>query len=116
MNIIYTLIVIVSLYFLGTGISSVIAPIIIIPGNLIGMGLLYIGLTLKWVNIDRIKETGDYLLKHMSLFFIPFGVSVVSYYDLIKMDLISILLIVVVSTVVAMLVTAKVIDKAMEGR
>jgi len=116
MNIIYTLVVICSLYFIGTGISSVIEPIIIIPGNLIGMGLLYLALTFKWVNMDRIKNTGDFLLKHMSLFFIPFGVSIVSYYALIKNDLLSIIIIVVLSTVISMIVTAKVIDKLLERR
>lgn len=109
-QVIVTLLMIVGIYFVGEGISGLIASVIVIPGNLIGMGILYILLTLKIVKLGFIKTAGDYLLKHMSLFFIPFGVSILLYFDLIKDQLLQITLIVIVSTVGSILITAKVVD------
>lgn len=111
-----TLLMIVSIYFVGNGISEWLSTIIIIPGNLIGMGILYLLLSLKIVTLDFIKTAGDFLLKHMSLFFIPFGVSILLYFDLIKDQLLQITLIVVVSTVGTMLITAKVVDWLVKRR
>ncbi len=116
MQIVVTLLMIISIYFVGNEISQLIESVIVIPGNLIGMGILYILLSLGWVKLDFIKRTGDYLLKHMSLFFIPFGVSILSYFDLIKKELLPILIIVIVSTVISMWITAKVIDVFVKRR
>jgi len=103
------------IYFTGNLLSGLIGSVIVIPGNLIGMGILYLLLTIKLVKLDRIKATGDYLLKHMSLFFIPFGVSILKYFDLIKMDVIPLVFIVIVTTTIAMLVSAKVVDLMVKG-
>lgn len=115
-QVIMTLLMIVGIYFVGNGISGMISSIIVIPGNLIGMGILYILLSLKIVKLTFIKKAGDYLLKHMSLFFIPFGVSILLYFDLIKDQLFQIALIVIVSTVGAMLMAAKVVDWLVKRR
>ena len=110
-NVIVTLIMIVSIYLVGNTISDLISHFILIPGNLIGMGILYVLLSLKLVTVDYIKTAGDYLLKHMSLFFIPFGVSILLYFDLIKDQFVAISIITLVSTVFSMWLAAKVVDK-----
>ncbi|MCH4886087.1 CidA/LrgA family protein [Acidaminobacter sp. JC074] len=110
-NVIVTLIMVVSIYLVGGIISDLISSFIVIPGNLIGMGILYILLSLKIVTVDYIKTAGDYLLKHMSLFFIPFGVSILLYFELIKDEIIAISVITLVSTAFSMWLAAKVVDK-----
>lgn len=109
-NVIYTLALIIAIYFTGNTLSQLLSSFIVIPGNLIGMGILYLLLSSKLVKLNRIKETGDYLLKHMSLFFIPFGVSILKYFDLIKMDILPLLLVVIITTSLAMLISAKIVD------
>lgn len=106
----FTIGLIVIIYYIGTLISQLLSSIIAIPGNLIGMGILYLLLVFKIIKLDTIKETGDYLLKHMSLFFIPFGVSLLVSFDLIRDDLFAIVSIVVITTMITMWLTAKMID------
>jgi len=112
---IQTIITISVIYFTGNLFSDFIEPIIVIPGNLIGMGILYILLSLKLIKLDHISQTGDFLLKHMSLFFVPFGVSILKYFDLIKMDIIPLVIIVVITTSISMLLSAKVVDLFVKG-
>ncbi|MBI9011305.1 MAG: CidA/LrgA family protein [Clostridiales bacterium] len=114
-RVIQTIITISVIYFTGNRLSDFIESVIVIPGNLIGMGILYILLSLELVKLDHIKQTGDFLLKHMSLFFVPFGVSILKYFDLIKMDILPLVMIVVITTSVSMLLSAKVVDLFAKG-
>ncbi len=54
------------------------------PGSLLGMLLLFSALLFKWVRIEEIKLVSEFLLKHMALFFIPAGVSVMASFALIE--------------------------------
>lgn len=105
-----TIILVVAIYYLGNICSDLISPFIVIPGNLIGMGILYVLLSTKIVKLSFIEKTGSFFLKHMSLFFVPFGVSIIASYDLIKEDILSLILTIFLSTLVSMWLTAKVID------
>lgn len=115
LRVIQTIITISVIYFTGNRLSDLIEPIIVIPGNLIGMGILYILLLLKLIKLDHIKQTGEFLLKHMSLFFVPFGVSILKYFDLIKMDILPLIIIIVITTSLSMLLSAKVVDRFVKG-
>jgi holin-like protein len=53
-----------------------------LPGNLIGMVLLFLLLTAKIIPLHWVKEGSSILLKHLSLFFIPIAVGLMSYGDL----------------------------------
>jgi len=111
LNVIGTILLVVSIYLVGNTLSDWLSVFIVIPGNLIGMGILYILLSLKIVTVNFIKTAGDYLLKHMSMFFIPFGVSILLYFDLIKNQLVAISVITVISTAFSMWLSAKVVDR-----
>ena len=115
-NIVYTLVAMFIMYFFGSFISQLLSTFIIIPGNIIGMGLLYLSLELKLVQFHRIKATGDFLLKHLSLFFIPFGVSIMKYYHLLKGNTIYFIIILLVSTVAALTLSALVVEKVTGGK
>ena len=69
------------------------------PGSIIGMVLLFLALSLKLLKIEDIKQVSDFFLKHMSLFFIPAGVSMMSSFELIEAYLVTIVLVLTFSTI-----------------
>ena len=101
-NTIYTAVVVAGIYWLGLQLEHLIANFIVLPGNIIGMGILFILLQFGVVNFERMVSVGEFVLSHLSLFFIPFGVSIIKYYPLIKDHFFSVLAVLFFSTVVAM--------------
>lgn len=79
-----------------------------IPGNVIGMGLLLAALSLGWVKVQWIQEAAELLLAHLALFFVPAGVGVMVYFDLISAEWLPIVTAMVLSTFVVMAVTGRV--------
>ena len=55
---------------------------------------------------ESLKETNDFLMENMALFFIPAGVGIVQYYDIMKNAVWQIVVICIVSTFVTFAVTA----------
>ncbi|AMV72614.1 CidA/LrgA family protein [Desulfuromonas carbonis] len=76
-----------------------------IPGNVLGMGLLLIGLLLGWIEEGSIRDAAELLLSHMALLFVPAGVGVMVYFDLLRREWLAIIVALVVSTFVVMAVT-----------
>ena len=74
------------------------------PASVIGMILLFILLCVHILKVDHIREKSDFLLENMAFFFIPAGVSIINYFDVLKNWVVQ--LICVVSTVVTFAVTA----------
>jgi holin-like protein len=82
-----------------------------IPGNVLGMGLLLLGLLTNVVDIKWFEEAADILLSNMALFFVPAGVGVMVYGNLIASEWIPISVATVMSTFVVMAVTGKLAQK-----
>ena len=78
-----------------------------IPGNVLGMGLLLFGLMLGLVDIKWFEEAAEMLLSNMALFFVPAGVGVMVYSDLIAAEWLPITVATILSTFVVMAVTGK---------
>lgn len=76
-----------------------------IPGNVIGMGLILIALGVGVVRLEWVEAASDLLLDHLALFFVPAGVGVMLYFDLIRKEWLPITVATVVSTFVVMAVT-----------
>ena len=55
-----------------------------LPASIVGMLLLTILLMTKWVKVEDLKGLGDFFNAHMSFFFVPAGVSVMLYLDVIE--------------------------------
>ena len=85
------------IYFLGEALSMMLP--FYFPGSIIGMMLLFIALLLKWIKIEDIKQVSDFFLKHMALFFIPAGVSVMNSFSLIEAYIIPISLTLILSCI-----------------
>ena len=81
-----------------------------LPGNLIGMFLLLTLLFTGIVKETHIQEGTDMLLKYMSFFFIPAGVGLLAHLDLIKTTWLSWLITLLLSTIIILVTTAKLVD------
>ncbi len=76
-----------------------------IPGNVLGMGLLLLALVGGVVRVEWVREAADLLLSHLALFFVPAGVGVMAYFDLIGKEWLPIVTATFLSTFVVMAVT-----------
>lgn len=99
--------------FLFLGLGELIYHLFDIPisGNVLGMLLIFIALKLKVIKLETVKPASDQLLKYMVLFFIPYGVGLMSYFDFIQSYWIILSVAAVFSTLMTLYVTALVQQK-----
>ena len=76
------------------------------PASVIGMIFLLICLLTGMLKIEHIQEKSDFLLGNMAFFFVPAGVSIMNYFDILKSSAVQLLIICIVSTVITFAVTA----------
>lgn len=86
-----------------------------IPGSIVGMLVLFISLQLKLVPLQWVKPTSDLLLKYLALFFVPFGVGLMEYFNLIKNNLMGMLVAIFLSTLFTLWITAWIFKKFKKG-
>ncbi len=98
------------IYIAGNFVSGLIAHVIVIPGNIIGMIILLALLTSNILKLSMIEELGNFLLKYMGFFFVPLTVGLTQSYKFIQNSVIQILIILIVSCILVMFVSAKVTD------
>ncbi len=79
------------------------------PGPVIGMLLLLLSLGAKPVN-DSVAAVADFLLAHLSLLFVPVGVGVMTHLGLFGQYGFRLILVIVVSTLVGLGVSALVLQ------
>lgn len=77
-----------------------------IPATVIGLILLFVCLLTGILKIEHIKEKSDFLLGNMAFFFVPAGVGIINYFDLLKDSWVMLLVICVVSTIITFAATA----------
>ncbi len=77
-----------------------------IPGPVVGMGLFFAALTQPWMRSDELRQTAQNLLQHLSLLFVPAGVGVMLHARRVSEELLPIVAALVLSTVLAIAVTA----------
>ncbi len=81
-----------------------------VPGPVIGMALLVLWLRVRPQTYARLRETSVGLLKHLSLLFVPAGVGVMLHAARLADEWLPIAAALVLSTALAIAVTALVID------
>ena len=74
----------------------------LIPGSIIGMLLLLIGLKIKLIPYDLMKDFSNFLVKHISFFLIPTTVSIISIVSIEKNELPFILAALLISLVIVL--------------
>ncbi|WP_459479647.1 CidA/LrgA family protein [Clostridium saccharoperbutylacetonicum] len=101
------LMIILMAYFLGVILQSVFN--LPIPGTVIGLIILFFGLSFGIVKMEMIEDICDVLISHMSFLFVPAGVGLITSLDILKSNAISFSVIILISTVVVWVVTAYVV-------
>lgn len=76
------------------------------PASVIGMVLLLALLASGLLKVEHIQEKADFLLANMAFFFLPAGVSVINYFDVLRSSAAALVVICLVSTVVTFAATA----------
>jgi holin-like protein len=76
-----------------------------LPGPVVGMLLLLLGLTQPWVQ-QCVGSVAEFLLSHLSLLFVPVGVGVMTHLALLSQYGLRIGIVLVLSTWVSLAVTA----------
>ncbi|NJC87373.1 MAG: CidA/LrgA family protein [Desulfuromonas sp.] len=79
-----------------------------IPGNVLGMALLLVALMVGVVKLEWVTEAAELVLTHMALLFVPVGVGVMLYFDLLAREWLPIVAATVLSTFVVIAATGHV--------
>lgn len=87
-----------------------------IPGPVIGLLLLFLSLWVRGGLAAPLRDTANGVLQHLSLLFVPAGVGVMVHLARISGEWLPILAAVLVSTAMAIAVTALVMRALMRGR
>ena len=114
MKIIKQLTILFTIWAFGELMSFLLRSIILIPGSILGMLILFILLNFKVIKMDMIKEVVDFLLENIAFFVIPAGVSLMNYYGLITENLLPILICGIGITFITMTITMKLVDILIE--
>lgn len=80
-----------------------------IPGNILGMILLFVALLTGIIKLHQIEEISKFLLDHLSVLFVPAGVGLLAVTGMLKGSWYLLLLISVVTTILVMSTTAIVV-------
>lgn len=76
-----------------------------LPSSIIGMLLLTLFLQLGWVKLKWVQGLSDFLVANLSFFFIPPGIALMLYFDLIAAEIVPIAIATLVSTILVLLIT-----------
>ncbi|WP_019410854.1 CidA/LrgA family protein [Pseudomonas psychrophila] len=106
--------VLLAIYFLGCQIAT--GWHLPIPGGVIGMSLLLLAFALGWVKPAALQLGAGVLMAEMLLFFIPALMSLLDYGALLRDDGWRILLVIGISTLLVMVVTAFTVEAVCRWR
>ena len=79
------------------------------PASVLGMVLLFLLLCTKRLRVEHIREKSDFLLANMAFFFVPAGVSILEYVDLLRSSVVQMVVICTVSAVVTFAAAAYIV-------
>jgi len=87
-----------------------------IPGPVIGLLLLFLSLWIRGGLAAPLRDTANGILQHLSLLFVPAGVGVMVHFSRLSGEWLPILAAVLVSTALAIVVSALVMRALIRGR
>lgn len=100
--------IILGIYLLGELLAgSLHLPI---PGNILGMIILFVLLCTKIVKVDNISTVTNFFLDHLAFFFIPAGVGLMASIGIIKSTWWQLLLVCISTTIIVMGATGIVVQ------
>jgi holin-like protein len=87
-----------------------------IPGNVLGMLLLLIFLSTGIIKLSMIEDVSNFMLKHLSFFFIPAAVGLITCFTILEGKWTALMFISVVSTFIIAVVTGMTVQILMKRR
>ncbi len=108
MDILKELSIIFGILFTGEFINKFFA--LVLPGNVIGMMLLFFLMLLGIIKLNHIEKVSDFLLNNLTVLFIPAGVGIMKHYNLLQGKVIEFIIVVFVSTVLIMVFTGYIVQ------
>lgn len=100
--------VIFIIYFLGEVMQK--ASGLPVPGNVLGMFLLFFGLLTGIVKLTSVDKISNFLLDNLAFFFLPAGVSVITSFALLEGKWTEVFLVSFISTIIALAVTGLTVE------
>lgn len=76
-----------------------------LPSSIIGMLLLTLFLKLGWIKLHWVQGMSDFLVANLGFFFIPPGVALMLYFDIIAAEFLPIVIASTASTLLVLVVT-----------
>lgn len=76
-------------------------PGVVVPGALLGLGLLTTLLLWRKIKLSDVEEVGLFLTGNMSFFFLPAAVSILDYVDLLAGQLVRMILLILLTLMIA---------------
>lgn len=76
-----------------------------LPGSIVGMLLLAAFLQIGWVKLQWVSGISDFLLSNLGFFFVPPGVALMLYFEVIAAEFWPIVIATIVSTILVLLAT-----------
>ncbi|WP_372920503.1 CidA/LrgA family protein [Salegentibacter sp.] len=83
-----------------------------VAGNILGMLLIFIALKLKLIQLEDVKPASDKLIKYLVVFFIPYGVGLMVYFNMVAEFWLPITVAVVFSSILTLYITAVILEKS----
>ncbi|SFC58181.1 CidA/LrgA family protein [Clostridium uliginosum] len=100
--------IILIIYLLGEFLSSFFA--LPIPGNILGMIILFILLCSNIIKVDNVSNISDFLLDHLAFFFIPAGVGLMTSLNIIKSNWLKLLIVCLSTTIIIIASTGLIVQ------
>ncbi|HWQ44146.1 MAG TPA: CidA/LrgA family protein [Methanosarcina barkeri] len=100
--------IILIIYFLGELLQKISG--LPIPGNVVGMLILFLGLYTGIIKLKMIGKISDFLLDNLAFFFLPAGVSLITCFSLLEGKWTAILEVSLLSTVITLGVTGLIVE------
>ncbi len=87
-----------------------------VPAGIYGMVLMFGLLYFKVIQVEQVKETGEFLVEMMPLMFIPAAAGLITAWEQMKGMLLPLCVIIPLSTCLVMLVTGKIADVVIDKK
>lgn len=100
--------IILIIYFLGDLMQKALG--LPIPGNVLGMLILFFSLYTGVIKLNMIDKISDFLLENMAFFFLPAGASLITCFALLEGKMTDILAVSLISTFIILAVTGLTVE------
>jgi holin-like protein len=98
------LVILVALFFVGDAIAEVAR--LPLPGSVVGMLILAALLRVRWISVRFVQPAAELLIRHMTLLFVPAGVGLMVYGDLLAREWVPIVVASTVGTLAVLIAVA----------